>query len=90
MADASGSQLRAEGVNIQPANSHQLTADKGAQQFFTWRTEAVFPLCQFSARRRSILKCWARLSLRKARNPGSSGVVAAINSGGMIFSSKSA
>ena len=43
MADASGSQLRAEGVNIQPANSHQLTADKGAQQFFTWRTEAVFP-----------------------------------------------
>lgn len=41
----------------------------------------TMPLCQFSARRRSILKCCSRLSIRSAANPGASGVVAAINRG---------
>lgn len=47
------------------------------------------PLCQFSARRRSILKCCSRLSIRSAANPGASGVVAAINRGGIASSIKS-
>ncbi len=51
---------------------HQLPADKGTQQFSPGALKRFFLLCQFSAGG-SILKCWARLSLRKARNPGRRG-----------------
>jgi hypothetical protein len=70
MANAPGPRLRAEGIAIDAAYPNQLVVHKGAQQRFARRVKAVLPLCQFSARRRSILKCCSRLSVRSAANPG--------------------
>ncbi len=79
VANAPGPRLRTEGIAIDAAYPYQLVVDEGAQQRFARRVKAVLPLCQFSAGRRSILKCCSRLSIRSAANPGASGVVAAIN-----------
>lgn len=89
VANAPGPRLRTEGIAIDAAYPYQLVVDEGAQQRFARRVKAVLPLCQFSARRRSILKCCSRLSIRSAANPGASGVVAAINRGGIASSIKS-
>lgn len=63
VANAPGPRLRTEGIAIDAAYPYQLVVDEGAQQRFARRVKAVLPLCQFSARRRSILKCCSRLSL---------------------------
>lgn len=89
VANAPGPRLRTEGIAIDAAYPYQLVVDEGAQQRFARRVKAVFAALQFSARRRSILKCCSRLSIRSAANPGASGVVAAINRGGIASSIKS-
>ena len=75
-----------KGSTLSPQTPTSCPNAKAPSSFSPGALKRFIPLCQFSARRPSIFRFCVRLSARSAEKPGSSGVMAAINKGAIIFS----